>query len=99
MKKLLLLGLLLLAGCDKPEELIANNNKELKSGGVVIGTFPDGRQIRSYRIRHPNDISDNAIWENETILVIEPKDPSDKTVLINGKLYAPLETETETSAK
>jgi hypothetical protein len=86
MKKLLLLGLLFLVGCDDFKEKMAENNKELASGGTVVGVFPDGAKVRSYELNVPNRGS-------QQFFVIEQKSENDKTILINGQLYAPAENE------
>ena len=49
MKKLLLILLVLFCvGCEDTQDYVADNNKELASGGTVIGVFPDGTKVRSY---------------------------------------------------
>jgi hypothetical protein len=85
MKKLLLLGLLFLVGCDDFKEKMAENNKELASGGTVVGVFPDGAKVRSYQLHTPSGY--------QHLFVIEQKSENDKTILINGQLYAPAENE------
>ena len=85
MKKLLLLGLLFLAGCDDFKEKMAENNKELASGGTIVGVFPDGAKVRSYQLHTPSGY--------QHLFVIEQKSENDKTILINGQLYAPAENE------
>jgi len=92
MKKLLLLGLLFLVGCDNSkEEEIAKNNKELASGGTVVGIFPDGTKVRSYHITAPRRTPSGEVWNNEILFVIDKKEDKDASILINGQLYAPAE--------
>jgi hypothetical protein len=91
MKKLLLLGLLFLVGCNDPKEKIAENNKELASGGTVVGVFPDGTKVRSYHITAPRRIPSGETWNNEILFVIDKKEDKDASILINGQLYAPAE--------
>jgi hypothetical protein len=84
---------MLIVGCepqDSKQEKIEENNKEVAGGGQVIATFPDGTKIRCYILNVP--YVDNT-WGNrkETYLVVEPKDPNSKSILINGQLYAPAE--------
>lgn len=91
MKKLLLLGLLFLAGCDDPKEKIAENNKELASGGTVVGVFPDGTKVRSYCLTIPRSTPSGQAWCTDILLVIDKKEDKDASILINGQLYAPAE--------
>ena len=87
MKKLLLILLVLFCvGCDDFKEKLAENNKELASGGTVVGIFPDGAKVRSYELNVPNRGS-------QQFFVIEQKNEKDKAILINGQLYAPAESE------
>lgn len=86
MKKLLLILLVLFcAGCEDTRDYIADNNKELASGGTVVGVFPDGAKVRSYQLHTP--------WGYQHLFVIEQKGEKDKAILINGQLYAPAESE------
>lgn len=86
MKKLLLILLILFcAGCEKAQDYVTDNNKELASGGTVIGIFPDGAKVRSYQLLTPSGY--------QHLFVIEQKDEKNKAILINGQLYAPAESE------
>lgn len=50
MKRLCLLGCLLLAGCNHDEQNAIENAKEFKSGGTFIGELPDGRKIYQFKV-------------------------------------------------
>lgn len=95
MKKLLLICCLVFCvGCEENTlERIEQNNKEVASGGKVIATFPDGSKIRSYNLNVPPLTQQSSMWNRQSYLVIESKDPNNKTILINGQLYAPAEHE------
>lgn len=63
MRKLLAVFLVLcvVVGCDSPEVIRTNNAKELRDGGEVVGTLPDGREVRRYRIEREN-ASDHWVY-------------------------------------
>lgn len=91
MKKFLLICCLIFCvGCENAKDRIDENNKEVASGGTVVATFPDGSKLRHYHINVPSQNPD-ACWHKEDYLIIEPKDSKDKSILINGQLYAPAE--------
>ena len=94
MKKLLpILLILFCAGCEKAQDYIADN-KELASGGTIIGVFPDGTKVRSYDLYVSRELpSGSRGWGSQQLLVIEQKGEKDKAILINGQLYAPAESE------
>lgn len=93
MKKLLLVcSLFFCVGCENAKDRIDENNKELASGGTVVAIFPDGSKIRHYIINIPPQ-SQATFWHKEDYLIIEPKDSNNKSILINGQLYAPAEHE------
>lgn len=94
MKKLLLVCCLIFCvGCEEnAQDRIDENNKEVTSGGKVIAIFPDGSKIRSYNLNVPPPLNQQSpSWNKQSYLVIEPKDPNNKSILINGQLYAPAE--------
>lgn len=92
MKKFLLICCLIFCvGCrQNAQDYVDENNKELTSGGTVVATFPDGSKLRHYHINIPSQ-PQGTFWHKEDYLVIEPKDPNNKSILINGQLYAPAE--------
>lgn len=94
MKKLLLILLVLFCvGCTDVQDYITDNNKELASGGTVIGVFPDGTKVRSYDLYVSIQVPSGRVWNRQQLLVIEQKGEKDKAILINGQLYAPAEHE------
>lgn len=45
-----------LMGCEPtPEATRLANQTSLKSGGFLVGTLPDGREVRGYRVNNPAD--------------------------------------------
>lgn len=93
MKKFLLICCLIFCvGCEEnAQDRIDENNKEVASGGKVIAIFPDGSKIRSYNLNVPPPTKLRTVWQKQSYLVIEPKDPNNKSIIINGQLYAPAE--------
>lgn len=93
MKKFMLIcSLFFCVGCENAKDRVDQNNKEVASGGTVVATFPDGSKLKHYRIYIPSQ-NPNAFWNKEDYLIIEPKDSNNKSILINGQLYAPAEHE------
>lgn len=65
MKKLCLIGLVLMAiGCTGPNDptTIAVNRQSLGTYGNVVGTLPDGREVRHYEISRGQAYHEHHIY-------------------------------------
>lgn len=84
---------IILSGCYNEAQKLQANNNTIKSGGILVATFPDGQELRRYDIIVGAGGETHAIYVVGNVTTVNSRrgKMSATEVIINNVPYFPAE--------